>query len=419
MLKDSTDPQEKQKYIVLIVIGLLYSVGIAYTFAVLLPTQRYTDDLYPRLYASQQLLAEGRSLYADANAAELVPIVGWPKADQLRFYYPAYVLLFTLPLSLIPYEAARMVWTMAGLWSIWLGTVWVARALKPALSVNQLTLLLVLLTTSVPALQHTLNAQFNWLDLLGLTLIILAVRREKYFLAGLAAGLLLFKPQTTLLPLAFLLIWTAFERRRWFFWIGLTAASLFLLGLAELFEPGWLVPFLQQLSRYEPIESVVDSLWNPYQLVSGLLVLAALWFSFKFRRLSAHHYLFNSLLALTICLNYVVVPFYGMLHIVLLGLVLVLLVNGFLVQAAPTASAAATWLWWTANALFVIGLLAFGLTIALAGATGLQITIAEMIYKTLLPLLLALAALLQIFGWPSGNVVHSSAAAAGRLQASE
>lgn len=416
MVKNAGDPQEKQKFVVLMIIGLLYSVGLAYTFAVLLPTQRYTDDLYPRLYASQQLLAEGRSLYADANAAELVSIAGWPKADQLRFYYPAYVVLFTLPLSLIPYEAARMAWTMAGLWSIWLGTVWAARALKPALSVNQLTLLLVLLTTSVPALQHTLNAQFNWLDLLGLVLILLAMRRENYVAAGLAAGLLLFKPQTTLLPLAFLLIWTASQRRRWFFWLGLSAVSLFLLGLAELAEPGWLLPFLQQLSRYEPIQSVVDTLWNPYQVVSGLLVLTALWVSLKVRQLPARHYQFNSALALTICVNYVVVPFYGMLHIVLVGLGLVLLVNGFRVQGGPVA---ATALWWAGNALLVIGLVAFGLTIALAGATGLQITIAELFYKTLLPLLLGLAALLQIFGWPGGRVGQSSPAAAARVPVSE
>lgn len=216
----STDTQEKQKLIVLVIVGLIYSFGVGYLFTIL-PGQRYTDDFFPRWYASYKLLTMNRSIYDPTNAVELVELARWPFADQLRYYYPAYMLIFTFPLALVSYDTARFIWTVGGLWCLWLGTALVARLLKPALSVNRLTVLLVLVTLSMPVLQHTLNAQFNAVGVLALALAYRALSQEKYLVAGLWAGGLLFKPQALILPLIFFLVWSLFESRRRWFWVGL------------------------------------------------------------------------------------------------------------------------------------------------------------------------------------------------------
>jgi hypothetical protein len=59
--------RERQKLIILTIVGLLYSVGVAYLLQNL-PTSRFTSDLFHRWYASRMLLTTGRSLYDWANA---------------------------------------------------------------------------------------------------------------------------------------------------------------------------------------------------------------------------------------------------------------------------------------------------------------------------------------------------------------
>lgn len=389
---DSKDTQEKQKLIILAIVGLVYSFGVAYLFAVGLPAQRYTDDFFPRWYASYNLLAIDRSIYDAANAVELVELAHWPFVDQLHYYYPAYMLIFTAPLALISYEAARFIWTVGGLWCLWLGMGLVARLFKPSLSVNRLTALLVLVTLAMPVLQHTLNAQFNAIGILALALAYRALSQENYFAAGLWAGGLLFKPQALILPLIFFLIWTLFESRRRWFWVGLGSISLVLWGVAELLEPGWVGSFRASLQNYVPIQSALEIMvGDPYRLVSLALFGLTGGVIVYYRDVSARSLVFAGLLAWSICLNALIVPMFGMLHMVCTGLILVLLLSG-LSNLYPAYSA---WFWWSVVAFLGAGILALALPLALAGGpTGLQIATTELVFRFTLPALAGLAA------WP-------------------
>ncbi|MBN1221449.1 MAG: DUF2029 domain-containing protein [Anaerolineae bacterium] len=397
---EAKDAQERQKYIVLSLVGMLYSFGIAYLF-INLPGQRFTDDFFPRWYASKMLLTTGRSLYDWNNASELVGIVGWPLADQLGYYYPAYLLLFTGPLALIPYEAARFIWTVLGLWSVWLAIVILVRLLMPGLSVNRLTVLLVLSTISVPVLQHTLNAQFNAVGVLALALTYLALHRQKYLGAGMWAGGMLFKPQAILLPLGCLLIWTILKSERRRFWLGLGITGLMLWGLAELWEPNWVTTFLSTLQRYQSTRSVLDVfVWNPYQLVSLTLLALTLWLTIRLRNIPATSPIFAGLMAWAISVNALMVPLYGMLHMVMVGGLAVLLLSGCY-QLYPHL---VPWVWGGVIGLFGAGLLAFIGPMLFAGASGLQITISEYVYKLTMPTLSGLGALFLIFNFRTGKL---------------
>lgn len=383
----SADPQERLKLIVLFLVGLVYSISIAWFFATL-PNQRYTDDFFPRWYASEKLLTTGRSLYDDHNATELVDIVGWPIASQLGYYYPAYLLLFTAPLALIPYELARFLWTFLGMWSVWGSILLMARSLTPQLSVNRVTVLLILTTISVPMLQHTLNAQFNAVGTLALALTYVALYRKRYLWAGFWAGGLLFKPQTALLPLLVFLLWTAARRERWSFWLGLGTVSLAWWGVAEIFEPAWVVHFWQSLDQYTPVQSVLDRLWNPYQGVSLILGGMTLWFVFRLRAAAASDTGFVGLLVWALALNSLVVPLFGMLHMVIIGLLWAALLRGY----ARFNPRFLSGVWWGGLAALVAGILAFVLPLVFTGVSGRQITLSEFVYKITIPLLASAAA---------------------------
>ncbi len=90
------NPTDRSKLVVLALVGLIYSVGIAYLLPSL-PNQLYNNDFFARWYASKMLLTTGRSLYDWANAYELAGVTGWPQVYDYRFYYPASLLIFTAP----------------------------------------------------------------------------------------------------------------------------------------------------------------------------------------------------------------------------------------------------------------------------------------------------------------------------------
>ncbi len=385
--------QDKQKIIALIAVGIIYSLILAYFFQSL-PRFRLTSDLFPRWYASTMLLDTGRSVYDWTNASEVSAITGWPHLNQLGYYYPAYLLLFTLPLAMMSYNWAYAVWVVFGLWCLWLGTFFLARQIKPDMSLNRLTVLLMLLTTSIPVFQHTLYAQFNSLAVLSLALIYRALYRKRYFTAGLWAAGLLVKPQATLLSLLFLLLWSLFKRERWRFCFGLGFISLILWTAAELLEPNWVISFWQALGNYVPIQSVISILfWNPYQLLTLILLGASVALMFKLSYNSAQEGSFYGLLALTISLNALLVPQFGMLHMVLVAPNLAILLAGYEVHYPHLAGR----VWLGTICLFILGLLAFILPLVLTDTSSLQITWAERIYRFTMPFILSLAALPLIF----------------------
>jgi len=96
---------------------------------------------------------------------------------------------------------------------------------------------------------------------------------------------------------------------------------------------------------------------------------------------------------LTISLNALLVPMFGMLHMVLMGPVLAILLAGF----ERHFPAKAGWVWGGTVALFVAGLLAFILPLLLTNSTGWQINAAEGVYRFTMPLIFSGAAGALIF----------------------
>jgi len=383
---------EKYKLWFLLGFGILYSLALGLVFY-RLPSLGYNDDFHARWYASRQLFETGRSIYDWQNAVDVSEITGWAQVYHLRYYYPAYLLIFTGPLSFLPYPLARFLWTVFGLWALWLGTLIFIQFPKRVLSVNQITVLLVLMSTSLPVFQHTLNGQFNSIGVLSLGLTYWALCRKRYFLAGLFASGLLFKPQATIFALIFFVFWSIWKKERWKSLFGLGTAALAFWGLAELMEPNWILGFLESLGSYEEIKSVLTQLGDTHAYLSLGLGLLTLWLFWRWRDTEPADWVFRSVLLWALCMSVLTIPLFAMLHSVILGLMFSLLL-GVVADWRPA------WfqpVWWGMLAIFILGLVVFIVALLFTGTTGWHIDAPELVLRVTAPLLIGVISLLSLF----------------------
>ena len=173
---------------------------------------KFQDFLPP--YISAQLIAHGRAseLYDQQVIAESIQaVVGQPTRVRLPNLYGPQVGLFFVPLTSFSFPAAALIWVAAGLliYSACVCLVWNScSALRPYFATVTICAL------AFPALFHFfVRAQMSALVLACFTVAFLAFRADRDGLAGVALGLLAFKPQFLVaVPLVLLLAhaWKAF-----------------------------------------------------------------------------------------------------------------------------------------------------------------------------------------------------------------
>lgn len=379
-----TTQEEQKKLLVLGAVGLLFSIG----FALVLngnATARYKSDIFLRWYASEKLLSEGRNIYDARNAEEILDFA-YPSPFQPNYFYPAHMLVFTAPLALLPYRAAHLIWTIATELSYLVGLWLVAREVSWPGSVNRFTLFMVGAVLFIPYFQHTIWSQFNTIGLLSLALCYVALCQRRYALAGALAIGLTFKPHTTVLTCAFFLLWALFERKRWSFYLGFLGAGAALWALAEVLQPGWVSDFVASLGRYDPAASVLDSLWNPYQIAAVALCLVTVAIFARRGRASPDGPAFAGCLVLSLATWSLVVPVIGMLHAVLFPLAILLLLPG-LQQRRPALYLPAMY---GLVLIYLAGIAGFAWGLSSPERYGLHIYLLQAAYKVAAPILIGL-----------------------------
>ena len=321
-------PTQKKKLLILIAFCILFSISLAFTLN-RSDEIYFQSDLFARWYAASHLFQEGRNLYDFKNGEEVVQSkVRQTTPLEAAFYYPAYLALLLWPLTLLPFPTAHLLWTIAIGLFYFLGILIFARSVEWPANINRLTVFMLLCVLFIPYLQNTIWSQFDTISIMFLALIFLALLREKYFIAGITAGGLLFKPQTMVLTLVFLLVWSLFSSKRRLFIAGFVLVSIILWGAAQVVQPGWVNEFIKALREYHQLPyrviSVLDSLWNPKQLLSGLLLIASLVIFLCFRKVQPDSAVFGLCIAFSMSVWWLVVPVIGMMHLVLLPVVVIL-----------------------------------------------------------------------------------------------
>ncbi|MQC27246.1 MAG: DUF2029 domain-containing protein [Chloroflexi bacterium] len=391
MASSTTD---RSKLRLLALVGLLFILAIGFLLSRSEPI-RLRADFTQLWFAGRNLLTEGRNLYSTENGSDLIRFTGIETNPyEGNFYYPAHLFVLYYPLALLPLQSAHFIWLLFIQICFFVGLWLVIRSAGWPPSTNQITLFLILATLFIPTIQNTLFGQVNTIAVLGISLVYLALRRGNFAWAGVWASALTYKPQATLLPLLFLLVWAVLDRRRWRFLLGFGLAALTHWSLAEFFQPGWVPAFITSLTNYRfipfALKSPLDSLWNPYQVFSISLSLAFAVLVFRHRRTQAAEPTFNLLLAISFALGWLAVPVVGMSNMVTAPAALIFLFAALKPEHSSLYRNGLI----VISAIYILGIALF--VFGLSTQYGLHIDLAEAVYKTGLSLAILTLALLQI-----------------------
>jgi Glycosyltransferase family 87 len=153
-----------------------------------------TDFLHFYTLGSLALAHRGPDLY-DMAAQSQLSAERVPAASGIRYLplYPPQVSIFFAPLARLSYSCALTLWLMLGalIYGLCCYAVWRA---CPNLRHSKLTI--VILAVAFPAFWHLIAwGQTSALALACFTPAFLALRSKREFLAGLALGCIVFKPQ--------------------------------------------------------------------------------------------------------------------------------------------------------------------------------------------------------------------------------
>jgi len=183
--------------------GLLLAVCLWSVYAVVMATPglrdrngliKGTDFLHFYTIGTLALRGEGQLLY-DMRAQSALVAKLIPQAAG-TVYVPLYgpqVSLFFCPFAKLSYAWALVAWLLlnVGLYGLCVYVVW-----KTCPNLQRFRWTVVIAAMAFPGLFHLLTwGQSSGLALLCFTLAFLALHKNKWFLAGLAIGMLIFKPQ--------------------------------------------------------------------------------------------------------------------------------------------------------------------------------------------------------------------------------
>src|SRR5271165_3440561 len=220
-----------------------------------------TDFVHFYILGSLAATRDGIDLY-NMDAQSQLTAQRIPSAAGIRYLplYPPQVSIFFAPFSRVSYPCALIVWLTSSsiIYGLCCHALW---RICPNLRNYRLTSLILAL--AFPAFWHLVAwGQTSALALAFFTLAFFALETQREFLAGLALGCLIFKPQ---LGIAAAVIFVA--TRRWKLIAGaILSASARLAAAWIYYGPGPLHSWLQALLQFPSLFPLLEP--RPYQTYS-------------------------------------------------------------------------------------------------------------------------------------------------------
>ena len=258
----------------------MLGVALAFVLYPLLPNDDVVNSDWPAFATGARLIVSDPGHLYDLHVQKRVEsevtggrvLVSPGIQGILPFLAPAWVALAAVPFESVGTDIGGRLWILFGLLFL-AGGIWLATrergptAILPAFA-------------GVPTALVMLNAQLDGIVALGLGAALALLSRRPY-LAGLALGLALMKPQLVL-PLGVALI----VARRWKVLAGWAAAGAVLWASTAALNPRWVLDWLAQIrSTVAPVSREVDlphlgvllpSAWQTFALALLTAVAIAL-----------------------------------------------------------------------------------------------------------------------------------------------
>ncbi len=195
---------------------------------------------YCAVYYGARLIIEGQSPYGPENSAYLGDLC-IPSELGVGYPFPLPFGLLTVPLALLPFYLSALIWTLIGIFL----------AFCCFLLVKEWPPFLLLSVLYVPLFRGAFLSQATLVWFGFSILLLIAIERRWWWVAGLCIALLPWKPQAGLL-FALAGCWWAWRNDRRALLLGVGLNGL-LVGITFLVQPGWLVEWIAQLNVYREV----------------------------------------------------------------------------------------------------------------------------------------------------------------------
>lgn len=272
------------------------------------------NDFLVHWLGTKSFFEDGLSPYSDEVALRIQTMVYGRAArageHELRVAYPLYSIFVFLPFALISdYNLSRAVW-MAVLETGLIAMAFLSLRLvrwrpKPLI----LALFLLFSVFWYHALRPVILGNVVILIALAIVAILLAIRAGNDEFAGILMALITIKPQVVLLFILFVSIWAA-SQGRWKIIIWFLIGMFFLVGIATILIPDWILQNLREVLRYpsyNPPGTLPAALGAIIpqggerlgRVISGIVVLVVLVEWFLNRKSEFRAFLWTTCLTLT------------------------------------------------------------------------------------------------------------------------
>jgi Glycosyltransferase family 87 len=250
----------------------------------------FGNDFYQLWLASRELIFNKRDPYGPETTKAiqiglygrvLDPARAGDPVDQRVFPYPGFVAVMFCPVAEFPFPAVRIaaLCVLIGL-SVATPFLWL-RAIRWHPRWEWAALICLLTVCSYPALEGLFAEQLGLLVAFLLAAAILFLRGRRFFLAGILMALTTMKPQTTALPVIYLLIWAAGRwRSRRGFILGYLLTMVLLVGTSLVILPHWIQSWAHTVVAYRhytapPLITEVLTSWLGTRLVGPATLIAS------------------------------------------------------------------------------------------------------------------------------------------------
>lgn len=225
---------------------------LAMATVVQLPLDPYLD--FQVLYRANVGILRGIPLYDQAAQAQMVAGdlgVSVNEVFVLPFPYPPWFAIITLPLAFLSIEVAVRMWFILNIMML-LISVWL---LTDEWELRKRLYSFIVAFCFLPIFGALIVGQYVFPSLLGMALIIYALRHKLVGFVALGMGLVTFKPHIGFFVLIAVLIYLLFQRDtfgRQAFW-GIALTGIILLFLGFLADEKWPISYLHSLFRFKDV----------------------------------------------------------------------------------------------------------------------------------------------------------------------
>ena len=210
---------------------------------------------YPAFYTAGTLVNDGRidELYDPIAQARAQDTLLGDEAGYLAFVYPPHVAAAYSPLAALPYRTSYVVHTLLMVGALALGL----HLLRPLVSVvdRWFTLVLATIVTSYPMFTAIGGGQNTALTFLLLASVWRALADDREELAGVAAALLLFRPQYAIPVIGLLLL----GRHRRAVAVAVAGAVVTFLANAAILGWSWVAEWTDRVGPFLQMDAEVNA----------------------------------------------------------------------------------------------------------------------------------------------------------------